>query len=86
VVPKQWIAHFSLAGIMQLQAPQSAGNKTDTGLTIKQRELNSRKVSPSEITQNAAIDTAKVQAISTIISRMGARLAEDIEKGAEMRY
>jgi len=38
----------------------------------------------AEITQKAAIDAAKLQAISTIISRMGAKLAQDIERGMEM--
>jgi len=36
--------------------------------------------------QKAAIDSAKLQAISTIISRMGTKLAQDIEKRMEMRY
>jgi hypothetical protein len=44
------------------------------------------RVIGAEITQKAAIDSAKLQAISTIISRMGAKLAQDIEKGMEMRY
>jgi hypothetical protein len=39
-----------------------------------------------EIAQKAAIDAAKLQAISTIISRKCAKLAQDIEKGMEMRY
>jgi hypothetical protein len=40
----------------------------------------------AEINQKAAIDSAKLQAISGIISRMGAKLAQDIEKGMEVRY
>jgi hypothetical protein len=38
------------------------------------------------ITHTAAVDSAKLQAISMIVSRMGAKLAQDIEKGMEMRY
>ena len=43
-------------------------------------------VTGAEITQKALIDSAKLQAIATIISRMGSKLAQDIEKGMEMRY
>jgi hypothetical protein len=39
-----------------------------------------------EIAQKAAIDAAKLQAISTIISRKCAKLAQDIEKGMEKRH
>jgi hypothetical protein len=38
-----------------------------------------------EIAQKAAIDAAKLQAISTIISR-GRKLVQDIAKEIEMRY
>jgi hypothetical protein len=44
------------------------------------------RVTGAEISQKAAIESAKLQAISTILSRMGAKLAQDIEKGMEMRY
>jgi hypothetical protein len=40
----------------------------------------------AEINQKAAIESAKLQAISVIMSRMGSKLAQDIEKGMEMRY
>jgi hypothetical protein len=50
-----------------------------------QVELSGR-LSGAEITQKAAMDSAKLQAISTIISRMGSKLAQDIERGMEMRY
>jgi hypothetical protein len=40
----------------------------------------------ANILQNAAGESAKLQAIATIISRMGTKLAQDIEKGLEMRY
>lgn len=44
------------------------------------------RITGAEITKSAAIESAKLQAIATIISRMGAKLAQDIEKGMEMRY
>ncbi len=44
------------------------------------------RVTGAEITKNTAIESAKLQAISNIVSRMGAKLAQDIEKGMEMRY
>lgn len=44
------------------------------------------RITGAEITKSAAIESAKLQAISTIISRMGAKLAQDIERGMEMRY
>jgi hypothetical protein len=44
------------------------------------------RVTGAEITQKAAIESAKLQVISTVISRMGEKLAQDIEKGMEMRY
>ena len=43
-------------------------------------------MSSAEITHHAATDAARLQAISTIVSRMGSKLAQDIEKGMEMRY
>ena len=41
------------------------------------------RVTAAKVPHNAAVDSAKLQAI---ISRMGAKLAQDIEKGMEMRY
>jgi hypothetical protein len=32
------------------------------------------------------VERAKLQAISVIMSRMGSKIAQDIEKGMEMRY
>jgi len=43
-------------------------------------------MSSAGITHTAAVDSAKLQAISMIVSRMGAKLAQDIERGMEMRY
>ncbi len=64
-----------------------AGHRSALGINNQavQVELSGR-LSGAEITHNAAADAAKLQAISTIISRMGSKLAQDIEKGMEMRY
>lgn len=64
-----------------------AGHRNALGINNQavQVELSGR-LSGTEITHKAAVDSAKLQAISTIISRMGSKLAQDIEKGLEMRY
>ncbi len=72
---------------MLRRAPPSLDTEQRKGSMIRLRGSNSPEESPApKINQNAAIDSAKLQAISTIISRMGAKLAQDIEKGMEMRY
>lgn len=64
-----------------------SGHRTAQGLNDQATRVEfSGRITGAEITQKAAIDSAKLQAISTIISRMGAKLAQDIEKGMEMRY
>jgi hypothetical protein len=64
-----------------------AGHRTAQSLNDQATRVEfTGRISGAEINQKAAIDTAKLQAISTIISRMGAKLAQDIEKGMEMRY
>ena len=64
-----------------------AGHKTAQRLNDQATRVEfTGRVTGAEITQKAAIDFARLQAISTIISRMGAKLAQDIEKGMEMRY
>ncbi len=64
-----------------------AGHRSALGINNQavQVELSGR-LSGAEITHKAAVDSAKLQAISTIISRIGSKLAQDIEKGMEMRY
>jgi hypothetical protein len=47
---------------------------------------SSGRMNSANIVHNTAIESAKLQAISTVISRMGSKLAQDIEKGLEMRY
>ena len=44
------------------------------------------RMNSANILQNAADESAKLQSIAAIISRIGSKLAQDIEKGLEMRY
>jgi hypothetical protein len=46
----------------------------------------SGRMTSANILQNAAAESAKLQVLGAIISRMGSKLAQDIEKGLEMRY
>lgn len=46
----------------------------------------SARMNSANTIHNAAGESAKLQAISTVISRMGTKLAQEIEKGLEMRY
>lgn len=76
------------AGVAYAAAGTSiAGHRSALGINNQavQVELSGR-LSGAEITHKAAVDSAKLQAISTIVSRMGSKLAQDIEKGMEMRY
>jgi len=64
-----------------------AGHRTALGLNNQAAQIEfTGRATGAEIMHNAAVDSAKLQAISMIISRMGAKLAQDIEKGMEMRY
>lgn len=64
-----------------------AGHRSALGINNQAVQVEvSGRLSSAEITHEAAVDSAKLQAISTIISRMGSKLAQDIEKGIEMRY
>jgi hypothetical protein len=64
-----------------------AGHQTAKSLNDQSTRVDfSGRVTGAEINKTDAIDSARLQAISTIISRMGAKLAQDIEKGMEMRY
>jgi hypothetical protein len=64
-----------------------AGHRSALGVNNQAVEVElSGRLGGAEITHQAAVDSAKLQAISTIISRMGSKLAQDIEKGMEMRY
>jgi hypothetical protein len=64
-----------------------AGHRTALGLNDQATQIEfTGRMSSADITHTAAVDSAKLQAISMIVSRMGAKLAQDIEKGMEMRY
>jgi hypothetical protein len=64
-----------------------AGHRTAQGLNDQATRVEfTGRVTGAEINQKAAMDSARLQAISTIVSRMGSKLAQDIEKGMEMRY
>jgi hypothetical protein len=64
-----------------------AGHRTALGLNNQAIQVEfTGRMSSADITQKAAVDSAKLQAISMIVSRMGSKLAQDIEKGMEMRY
>jgi len=64
-----------------------AGHSSALGLNDQATKVEfTGRVAGAAINQKAAMDSAKLQAISAIISRMGSKLAQDIEKGMEMRY
>lgn len=64
-----------------------AGHRTALGLNNQAVQVDfTGRMSSADITQKAAVDSARLQAISMIVSRMGSKLAQDIEKGMEMRY
>jgi hypothetical protein len=64
-----------------------AGQRSALGLNNQAARVEfSGRVAGAEINQKAAIESAKLQAMSVIMSRMGSKLAQDIEKGMEMRY
>lgn len=46
----------------------------------------SGRMKSANIVHNTAIESAGLQAIAAVVSRMGSKLAQDIEKGLEMRY
>src|SRR5215216_5429996 len=69
-------AAYSSAGI------SIAGHQAALGINNQAVQVEfSGRLSGAEITHKAAVNSAKLQAISTIISRMGSKLAQDIEKG-----
>ena len=64
-----------------------AGQRSALGLNNQAARVEfSGRVAGAEINQKAALESAKLQAMSVIMSRMGSKLAQDIEKGMEMRY
>jgi len=89
-----------MASISVQQGKEAAGAAYGCGLgppsldtgrhkasTIKLLESNSPAGSPRRNhSESGETIPARLQAFSAIISRMGAKLAQDIEKGMEMRY
>jgi hypothetical protein len=64
-----------------------AGHQAALGISNQAIQIDfSGRMNSANIVHNTAIESAKLQAISTVISRMGSKLAQDIEKGLEMRY
>jgi hypothetical protein len=64
-----------------------AGHQAALGLNNQGIQIDfGGRMNSATILQNAAGESAKLQAIATIISRMGSKMAQDIEKGLEMRY
>jgi hypothetical protein len=64
-----------------------AGHQATLGLSNQAIQIDfSGRMNSASILQNASIESAKLQAKSAIISRVGSKLAQDIEKSLEMRY
>jgi hypothetical protein len=64
-----------------------AGHRTALRMNNQATQIEfTGRVDGAAISHTAAVDSAKLQAISMIVSRMGAKLAQDIERGMEMRY
>lgn len=64
-----------------------AGHKMALGLNDQATQIEfTGRMGSAGITHQAAVDSARLQAISMIVSRMGSKLAQDIERGMEMRY
>jgi hypothetical protein len=68
-------------------ATSIAGHRTALEINNQAAQVEfTGRMDGAAISHTAAVDSAKLQAISMIVSRMGAKLAQDIEKGMEMRY
>ncbi|HEX6715570.1 MAG TPA: hypothetical protein VF088_00580 [Pyrinomonadaceae bacterium] len=64
-----------------------AGHQAALGINNQAIQIDfSGRMTNANILQNAAGESANLQAISTVISRLGSKLAQEIEKGLEMRY
>src|ERR1044071_7556162 len=64
-----------------------AGHQAALGISNQAIQIDfSGRMNSANTLHNAADESAKLQAIATVISRMGSKLAQDIEKGLEMRY
>lgn len=77
-----------VAGTAYVGASTSiVGHQVALGISSQAIQIDfSGRVNSANILRNAAGESAKLQAMSAIISRMGSKLAQDIEKGLELRY
>lgn len=64
-----------------------AGHQAALGISNQAIQIDfSGRMNSANTIHSASVESAKLQAISMVISRMGSKLAQDIEKGLEMRY
>ena len=64
-----------------------AGHQAALGIGNQAVQIDfSGRMNSANILHNTAVKSAKLQALSAMISRVGTKLAQDIEKGLEMRY
>src|SRR5215203_385443 len=88
-----------LAGAADASAAQAAGGvnrgasiqigaiNRGTGMELQGNKVRyDSQIEASRITRDAAMEAARLQALSSVVSRVGSKIARDIEKGLEMRY
>jgi len=64
-----------------------AGHQAALGISNQAIQIDfSGRMTSANTIHNASVESAKLNAIASVISRMGSKLAQDIEKGLEMRY
>jgi hypothetical protein len=64
-----------------------SGHRTAMGLNNQAAKIELEgRISAAGITHTAAIESARLQAVSAIVSRIGSKIGQDIERGMEMRY
>jgi hypothetical protein len=63
---------------MQLRVFRSPGQRSALGLNNQAARVEfSGRVAGAEINRNAALESAKLQAMSVIMSRMGSKIAQE---------
>jgi hypothetical protein len=64
-----------------------SGHRSAMGLNNQATRVEFEgRVSAASITHTAANESARLQAVSAVVSRVGSRIAQDIEHGMEMHY
>jgi hypothetical protein len=64
-----------------------AGHQAALGISNQAIQIDfSGRMTSANTIHNASVESAKLQAMASVISRVGSKLAQDIEKGLEMRY